>query len=212
MDSRFWARFASTAVMLFIMLLIILHFLEPEFTPSKHLISEYELGRYGWMMSLAFFSLGASILAMLLSTWSSATSRRGQIGRWWFLAISVAFFGGGIFYPYNPPTFASYIHGICGIIVIMTFPIAATVYSSSLAARQESATSRRTLSLAIWLVWVGLLSFVGSTVILGILSYPVSRTEATLLIGWQNRFMILTYGLWLIFTTWPSAFPKKQLA
>jgi hypothetical protein len=31
----------------------------------------------------------------------------------------------------------------------------------------------------------------------GILSYPVTRTAATLLIGWQNRFMIQTYGLGL---------------
>jgi hypothetical protein len=30
-----------------------LHVLEPEFNPP-HLISEYQLGRFGWLMSLAF--------------------------------------------------------------------------------------------------------------------------------------------------------------
>jgi hypothetical protein len=150
------------------------------------------------------------MLATLRSTGKVPTGRGSRIGRWWFLAISIAFFGGGIFYPYNPPTFAAYIHGICGIIVIMTFPIAATPYNSSIAVPQESTTSRRNLSLATGLVWVGFLSFVGSTLLLSIVSYPVSRTEASLLIGWQNRFMILTYCLWLIITTWRTAFPKKQ--
>ena len=49
--------------------------------------------------------------------------RRGLIGRWWFLAISVAFFGAGIFYPYTPPNLGSYIHGVCGVIVIVTFQL-----------------------------------------------------------------------------------------
>jgi hypothetical protein len=123
-------------VVVFLILLAALHFLEPEFDPSKRLISEYELGRYGWVMSLAFFSLGVGVLATLRSTRKASTGRRGRIGRWWFLAISVAFFGAGIFYPYMPPNFVSYIHGLCGVIVIVTFPMAATLYSSGLAHNQ----------------------------------------------------------------------------
>src|SRR5215813_8020420 len=100
MNPRYWARTALAAVVLFFILLAGLHFIEPEFDPSKRLISEYELGRYGWVMSLTFFSLGVGVIAMLLSTWESSTTRKGLIGRWWFLAISVALFGAGIFYPY----------------------------------------------------------------------------------------------------------------
>jgi len=204
MNSRFWAYVSISSGMLFIILLVALHFLEPEFNPSLHQISEYELGRYGWVMSIAFFSLGTSVLAMLLSTWSSTTSRRGLVGRWWFLAISIAFFGAGIFYPYNPPTYASYLHGICGILIVVTFPIATSFYNSGLVHSQAWPGSRRALSWMTWLVWLGLLFFVGSTVILGVLSGPVSRTEATLLIGWQNRFMILTYALWPMIAVWPA--------
>jgi Protein of unknown function (DUF998) len=106
MNSRNWARVALVAVASFLILLVVLHFIEPEFDPSKRLISEYQLGRYGWVMSLAFFSLGVGVLATLLSTWDFSRSRRGLIGRWWLLAISVAFFGAGIFYPYTPPNLA----------------------------------------------------------------------------------------------------------
>jgi len=103
MNARSWARTALAAVVVFLILLAALHFIEPEFDPSKRLISEYELSRYGWVMSLAFFSLGIGVLAMLRSTGDAAAPRRGRIGRWWFVAIGIALFGAGTFYPYPTP-------------------------------------------------------------------------------------------------------------
>jgi hypothetical membrane protein len=209
LNSRYWARMALGAVVLFLILLAALHFMEPEFDPSKRLISEYELGRYGWVMSLAFFSLGVGVLAMLRSTWASATTRRGLIGRWWFVVMGIALFGAGIFYPYPTPNIASYLHGLCGAIVIATFPIAATLYSSSLAHSQAWTTSRGRLRWATVLVWVGLFAFAGSIIVLGILSPPADRANPNLLIGWQNRFMIVTYALWLMVVAWSVAFSNK---
>ncbi|MFB3764985.1 MAG: hypothetical protein ACE14P_07015 [Methanotrichaceae archaeon] len=119
------------------------------------------------------------------------------MGRWWLMAISVTLFGAAIFYPCPTPNIASYIHGPCGGIVIVTFPIAATLYSSGLAHSWAWIASRRQLLWATILVWIGLLSYIRSTIVLGILAGPVNRTSASLLIGWQNRFMILTYSLWL---------------
>lgn len=210
MNSRYWARTALAAVVVFLILLTALHLIEPEFDPSKRLISEYELGRYGWVMSLAFFSLGVGVLATLLSTWESSVIRRGLIGRWWFLAISGALFGAGIFYPYMPPNLASYLHRLCGAIVIITFPIAATLYSSGLAHSQAWTASQGRLRWATVLVWLGLLSFAGSIIVLGIISQPVDRSNPNLLIGWQNRFMTVTYSLWLMVVTGPVAFAKKE--
>jgi hypothetical membrane protein len=212
MNPRYWARTALATVVVFFILLAALHFIEPEFDPSKRLISEYELGRYGWVMSLAFFSLGVGVLATLASTWNFTRIRRGLIGRSLFLAISIALFGAGIFYPYMPPNLASYIHGLCGVIVIVGFPIAATLYSSGLAYSQPWTGSRRQLRLATGLVWVGLLSFAGSTIVLGIISQPVARPNSNLFIGWQNRFMIVMYSLWLMFVAWPVAFTKRRSA
>ena len=47
MNIYYWARTALATVALFLFLLATLHFIEPEFDPSKRLISEYELGRHG---------------------------------------------------------------------------------------------------------------------------------------------------------------------
>jgi hypothetical protein len=206
---RYWACTALATVVVFLILLAALHFLEPEFDPSKRLISEYELGRYGWIMSLAFVSLGVGVLATVRSTGKASTGRRGRIGRCWFLTISIAFFGGGIFYPYMPPNFASYIHGLCGVIVIVTFPMAATLYGSGLAHNQAWTALRGQLRWATVLVWIGLLLFVGSVIVFGIMSQPVDRSNPNLLVGWQNRFMIVTYSLWLMVVVWSVAFPKK---
>jgi protein-S-isoprenylcysteine O-methyltransferase Ste14 len=141
-------------VVLFLLLLLTLHFLEPEFDPSTRLISEYELGRYGWIMSLAFFSLAVAVGGMLLSTWSLPTTRAGLIGRWWFVVICLALIGACLFYPSTAPLISSLIHGVCGMIVIATFPIAATLYSAGAAQIRGSATSRP-LQRATLLVWVG---------------------------------------------------------
>src|SRR5687767_5053569 len=81
----------------FLGILFLLHFLEPEFDPSWRMISEYELGGYGWMMSLAFFCWGGSVLTLLAALWRSLHTVSGAIGRWWLLLIGVALFGAGIF-------------------------------------------------------------------------------------------------------------------
>ena len=127
------------------------------------------------------------------------------------MAIGIALFGAGIFYPYTPPNLASAIYGVCGAIVIVTFPIAATLYSSGLAQSQAWISSRGRLRWMTVLVWIGLLAFTGSIIVLGIISQPVDRANPNLLIGWQNRFMIVTYSLWLMAVTWQVAFLKKQM-
>src|SRR5262245_27325175 len=71
-------------------LLAVLHVLEPEFN-SSHLISEYQLGDYGFMMSLAFCLLGASALLVALSLGPCLHTRGGRIGWWGLLVIGAAF-------------------------------------------------------------------------------------------------------------------------
>lgn len=99
---------AHTAVVLssaFLTILFLLHLLEPEFDPAWRLISEYELGRYGWMMTLAFFG---SIITSNAINPSAVMRMNSQIRRpevmmisqlsfddkksilqWWLLLLSV---------------------------------------------------------------------------------------------------------------------------
>ena len=65
----------------FLLFLIVLYFLEPEFNPP-HLISEYELGRFGWLMSFAFFCLGVASLFLARALWPDLRTKSGHVGCW----------------------------------------------------------------------------------------------------------------------------------
>jgi hypothetical protein len=198
MNKKAFSWISVISVFLFIILLFLLHFLEPEFNPVKNLISEYELGKYGWVMSLAFMSMGFAIFTMLYSSSISPINKKYQFGKWWLIIIGIAYFGAGIFYPYVPTNTASMLHGIFGIIIIATSPIAYSIYSSGLLQSNEYKDENKRIIFSVLLAWFGLITFMGSTMILGVVMQPVDRTTAYLPIGWQNRFMIVTYGIWII--------------
>src|SRR5215471_261843 len=87
---RIAARLSLGLSVAFFALLAVLHVLEPEFN-SGHLISEYQLGDYGFLMSLAFCLLGASALLVALSLGPCLHTRGGRIGWWGLLVIGAAF-------------------------------------------------------------------------------------------------------------------------
>src|SRR5215472_15084699 len=99
---RIAARLSLGLSVAFFALLAVLHVLEPEFN-SGHLISEYQLGDYGFLMSLAFCLLGASALLLALLRGPRLRTRGGHVGRWGLVVIGAAFFIGGVFPPVQTP-------------------------------------------------------------------------------------------------------------
>ena len=91
------ATLAMALCVTFLAILFVLHVLEPEFNPP-HLISEYQLSRFGWL-SLAFFCLGAASLALFAAARQEIHTRSGRFGTWGLLLIGVAYFCAGIFPP-----------------------------------------------------------------------------------------------------------------
>lgn len=196
--SKVAARIAVGLAAAFLVLLFLLHILEPEFDPSRRLISEYETGRFGWMMTLAFFCWGGSVLSTVVALWSSLRSVGGWIGRLWLLVIGLALFGAGIFITNasgdTTPSTANILHGLCGAIVIFSFPIATTIVAGSLARNPEWVAARRGLLLGTLLVWLGFLAFMGPN----FFAYGANPFGPGLALGWPNRFMVVAYDLWLI--------------
>jgi hypothetical protein len=193
---------------IFLAILVLLHFLKRELDPSWRMISEYEIGRFGWMMRLAFFSWGASVLALLITIWPSLQPISGTISRWWFVLIVVALFGAGIFKTNpitgNTPNRVNTIHTICGAIVILTFPIAATLAVSSLLQNPLWSTSQGELIFGTILAWIGMVAYFASIIISGIINPSAVKNPSAakdgphVYQGWPNRFMVVTYIIWLI--------------
>ena len=187
---------------IFLAILALLHLLKRELNPVWRMISEYEIGRFGWMMRLAFFCWGASVLSLLITIWSSLTSFGGTVGRWWFILISVALFGAGIFRTNaitdDTPNPINTLHALCGAIVILTFPIAAILIRNGLLHNDSWIAAQGELTLGTILVWLGVVLFFASIVISRKIDPSAGRVGPNIYLGWPNRLMVLTYIIWLI--------------
>lgn len=74
------ARISIVFGVVFLVLLVSLHFLEPEFDPTWRFISEYALGSVGWLMNLAFLALAISLVSACVAIFSQVRVWYGYIG------------------------------------------------------------------------------------------------------------------------------------
>src|SRR2546430_5307385 len=61
--------FATTAIACFAyaaLAILLMHVLRTDYTPASHMISDYAVGRYGWVMTTAFLALSCGNLMLLL--------------------------------------------------------------------------------------------------------------------------------------------------
>jgi hypothetical protein len=193
------ARLSLGLSVLFLALLTMLHVLEPEFN-SGHLISEYQLGDYGLLMSLAFCLLGASALLLALSLRPRLRTRSGRVGWWGLLLIGAAFFTAGVFPPVQTPVIIGYLHGISGLVVIFGSPIAFTLIGRSLARSEPQSLLSQRLRWATLVAWGGLGLFLASLTVIRL----TGRIDTPLPPGVSlaNRFLIVTYCLWFMVAAW----------
>jgi hypothetical protein len=78
--------FATTAIACFtysVLALLLLHVLRPDYAPASHMISDYAVGRYGWVMTTWFLATSCGCLMLLLglarSGPSSVAARLGTL-------------------------------------------------------------------------------------------------------------------------------------
>ena len=77
------ASAAIAAAVLALIALAALHILKPEVSPSRNMISQYALGRHGWVMAL-FFGAFAAASACLSAALSSMRKRSRVESAWRF--------------------------------------------------------------------------------------------------------------------------------
>ena len=194
-----YSYMAVIFALLFILILILLHFLKPEFDPKWRMISEYEIGKYGWLMRIAFFSWGLSTLSVLLMI---LKIRNGSYLIYtWLTILVLALFGAGIFKtdPIMETTkgIVNSIHTICGSVVILTFPILATIICVRYI-RLSAINVRGILIVITVLAWVTQFGFFSSISISQKKDPKAGRIGPTIYLGWPNRVMVLVYTLWLV--------------
>jgi hypothetical protein len=196
------ARVAHHATLFVAVVIVMLHGLKPEIEPSWRFISEYALGRHGWLMSVAFVTFGLAHLAL------AADVRRYLSGSWPgrlpLVALVVSAVGltiAGVFTTDpvtadpSTATMSGRLHNIGGGMGL-AMTLAVVLVTWQLAKHASWQQARRPLVTSAALALIGTIV---SIVALGVL---LSRSGGSfgpdVPVGWPNRFELATYGLWFL--------------
>jgi len=188
------ARVSIVSGVLFVLLLGSLHLLEPEFNPSWRFLSEYELGKFGWLMRLAFLALATSLASAGLAILSQARTAVGYIG---IAGLGIAAVGIVIaaIFRIDPATtrgaatFSGRMH-VFGASLDYT-PVAALFASLSLARNIAWRPIRKWLYITVGITWVALAAFMAT------LPYD-GKIGPGVLAGLFGRILLVSYLGWLV--------------
>ncbi len=173
------ARLSIAAVIAYQAILIALIFIRPDLDPSWHTISEWAIGRYGWIMVLAFLLSALSYGSLLVAIKPQVRGVLGKAGLGLLLICAIGTVGVGVFItdpmPLTPEkglSTSGALHVVFGTSAVILLPFAALLVNLSVALKNPAwVSSRRPL---LWTAGVPLLGLVGAMVhLLVFLSYMV---------------------------------------
>jgi len=200
---------AKYSVIGFILILIVLHILNTEIDPTWQPISEYALGKIGWLMNIAFMLLGLSFFLMGIYLFKNIKSLGAKIGGILLMLSAIGNFLAGIFNtdPVNTlpaqMTTSGNIHvagaGLLGFMILATLFITYQFYK-----QEQLRPYRVQVLMATILVWIL------EIVMISAMAVYLSDTNGMLTpetpIGGIGRLVILACSIWVIIIT--STFQK----
>src|SRR5438045_3157621 len=132
------ARLSIAAVVTYQLLLAALIFIKPEVDPTAQPISEYALGRLGWIQVLAFLISAVSYGALFAAIRGEIRGGLGKAGLVFLLICFIGTVGVGVFVTDPSSTAATHpttrgtLHVIFGSAALMLLPFAALPITLSL--------------------------------------------------------------------------------
>lgn len=182
------------ATMLAVGLVVLLHWLEPEFDPSWRMLSEYALGQYGVLMRAAFLAGATGVIAVAVALALAGPAWPASFG---LILVAIGPLGAAFVDtdPITTPRIAmsrrSTVHAALGSLFILGFPVAATIAGISTAGDPAVGP---VLAWASIVPWIALAWFLGTS---GRDARPDGRGGPAVHIGWPNRVSMLTYLGWV---------------
>lgn len=196
------ARVAHRATIVVAVALVMLHVLKPEIDPSWRFISEYALGRYGWIMSAVFVTSAVAHVAVVVdlrrylsSSWPGRFALLALVTSAAGLAIAGMFTTDAVTTAADAVTLSGRLHNVGGTMGL-AMPLAVVLVTWQLLKHAAWRHRRRALLIAAGLSIAGT---VVSMVSLGIL---LTRSNGTfgpeVPVGWPTRFELGTYVIWFL--------------
>jgi hypothetical protein len=208
------AKLSFAAAATFLTLLAVLHVIKPECDPSWNMISQYEIGRYGWIMQLAFLCIALSCASLVAAIPSQVRTVGGRIGLAFLLlsaiGMTIAAFGTAdpITATRDEMTAHGSLHGLGATLGIPSLPIAAVLISLSLGRNQAWSSARRALLWTAHSTWLSILAILATLVVL--LPQNGGKFGPGVAVGWPNRLYIIACCVWLMAVAWNAFRLQRQ--
>jgi hypothetical protein len=189
--TRILSILSLVATAIFVLAILILLFLPTGVNPMISGISFYALTRYGYLLTLAIFSVGVSGIMLALALWPVMPSTAGRIGVLLLIAWGLVTLLAGVFPldpPGAPPTLSGRIHNMAGMSFLL-FTAALLLIELS---RSNSGQPRRPRTITFWLAWMVL----AASVLLFTFNGPLYSLEIG---GLIQRLYWLVSVLWLMY-------------
>jgi hypothetical protein len=202
------ARVGIGAAALAIIALAALHVLKADISPSRNMISQYALGRHGWLMAVCFAGLGAGSTCLFAALVTQHSSILGRIGLTFLLLAGVGLAMAALFRmdPVSTPpqqmSLSGKMHGVSFLTGVPCMLLAVLLLSLAL----DSRTSHASLPLMPFTL-VTWLSF-GIMIAIMLMVGPGKRPNPNgpeRFLGLPNRLFVVGYGAWLMVAAWPMA-------
>ena len=203
-----FASFASCtgigAALLALGALAALHILRPDIPPSRTMISQYALGRYGWVMAVCFGAFGAASACVFAALVADVPTLLGRIGLALLLiaaiglAMASRFPMDAVSTPRERMSFSGRMHGVSFLVGVPAQILAVLLLSLALG----SSRARLPLLGLAATVWLSLAAMITIMVMVGPGKQPDPSGPERFL-GLPNRLFMVAYGAWLIVAAWP---------
>lgn len=189
------AKYSLYSAILFVIFLLLLHILEPEFAPAWHFISEFELGNFGWLMQLTFVLLAVSLISISIALFNYARSMLGYIGLAIMLISAFGLIMAGIFTtdPGGTSQTAMTFHGKIHVFgaSLNLFPLAAILLTIRLSRQAAWRQVRKWLILTTVIIILANIGFIAS--------FPHDgKFGPETITGLVGRLFLLSYIPWLV--------------
>ncbi len=202
---RLAAQIAIAGAVIAVLALAALIFVRADLNPSQHMISEYAIGGHGWIITVAFFGFAIASAGLLVALTGVVQGPLGWLGLLCLLAAAIGQGMGGAF-PMDPTntapdamSFSGRMHGMAFMIGVPGQILAALLLSFALR-NQPGWNGALLLGLTV-VIWASL----------GIMGWRIAEMmkdralDATGLMGWSNRLLMVGYGLWVVVAALPRA-------
>lgn len=200
------ARVSFAATVLSTVLIALLHVVKSQLDPSWHVLSEYAIGEYGWIMVLAFITGATGLVALFAALKSQLRTVTGRIGLGCLLVTALGMIIAAVFTS-DPITVGDAgttegaLHNVGGTLGGV-MPLAAAFVGWNLIRNPAWSEGRRPILVATVAVWLALIVFyVGLGIMLG---RSGGEFGPDVSIGWLNRLDMLAVTAWTLTVSWQA--------